>query len=230
MSTGAHTQGPPKRVFLAAVILIFFSAMSAAQSIGFVPNYIDGSAAPAGEGASAQVDGVRLSELPQLSELYRMEGESSEAPQGVLPERIRSAAIGLDAVIQNPDTRDIDALAVSILKSPTRYVDSAKLGVPGNMLIFGHSSTYRVVRNPMYKVFNRISELKPGDSISVEGGGVEYLYSVTSVRSVDVNEAIIDLSPTAGTKLTLTTCDILTGKSARFVVEADFVGTVAKQS
>ena len=223
MSTGSHTQGPPKRVFLAAVVLIFFSAMSAAQSIGFVPNYIDGSAAPAGEGASAQVDGVRLSELPQLSELYRMEGESSEAPQGVLPERIRSAAIGLDAVIQNPDTRDIDALAVSILKSPTRYVDSAKLGVPGNMLIFGHSSTYRVVRNPMYKVFNRISELKPGDSISVEGGGVEYLYSVTSVRSVDV-ETVIDLSAAQGTKLTLTTCDILTGKSARFVVEADFVG------
>ena len=166
--------------------------------------------------------------MPQLSELYRTEGESSEAPQGVLPERIRSAAIGLDAVIQNPDTRDIDALAVSILKSPTRYVDSAKLGVPGNMLIFGHSSTYRVVRNPMYKVFNRISELKPGDSISVEGGGVEYLYSVTSVRSVDVNKAIIDLSPTAGTKLTLTTCDILTGKSARFVVEADFVGIVPR--
>jgi len=230
MSTGSHTQGPPKRVFLAAVVLIFFSAMSAAQSIGFVPNYIDGSAMPAGEGVSAQVDGVRLSELPQLSELYRTEGESSEAPQGVLPERIRSAAIGLDAVIQNPDTRDIDALAVSILKSPTRYVDSAKLGVPGNMLIFGHSSTYRVVRNPMYKVFNRISELKPGDSITVEGGGVEYLYSVTSVRSVDVNEAVIDLSPSAGTKLTLTTCDILTGKSARFVVEADFVGTVAKHS
>src|SRR3990167_1446361 len=229
MSTGSHTQGPPKRVFLAAVVLIFFSTMSAAQSVGFVPNYIDGSGTPAaGEGASAQVDGVRLSDLPQLSELYRTEGESSEAPQGVLPERIRSAAIGLDAVIQNPDTRDIDALAVSILKSPTRYVDSAKLGVPGNMLIFGHSSTYRVVRNPMYKVFNRISELKPGDSISVEGGGVEYLYSVTSVRSVDVNEAIIDLSPTAGTKLTLTTCDILTGKSARFVVEADFVGIVPR--
>ena len=228
MNPHSNTKNPPKRVFLAAVILIFFSTMSAAQSIGFVPNYIDGSAMPAGEGASAQVDGVRLSDLPQLSELYRTEGESSEAPQGVLPERIRSAAIGLDAVIQNPDTRDIDALAVSILKSPTRYVDSAKLGVPGNMLIFGHSSTYRVVRNPMYKVFNRISELKPGDSISVEGGGVEYLYSVTSVRSVDVNKAIIDLSPTAGTKLALTTCDILTGKSARFVVEADFVGIVPR--
>ena len=230
MNPHPNSKNPPKRVFLAAVVLIFFSTMSAAQSVGFVPNYIDGSGTPAtGEGASAQVDGVRLSDLPQLSDMYRTEGESSEAPQGVLPERIRSAAIGLDAAVQNPDTRDLDSLAASILKSPTRYVDSAKLGVHGNMLIFGHSSTYRVVRNPMYKVFNRISELKPGDSISVEGGGVEYLYSVTSVRSVDVNEAVIDLSPTAGTKLTLTTCDILTGKSARFVVEADFVGVVNPQ-
>ena len=224
MNPHPNTKNPPKRVFLAAVVLIFFSTMSALESVGFVPSYIDGSTTLTTSGtASAQPGEVRLSDLPQLA-------ESPAIPQGVLPERIRSAAIGLDAVIQNPDTRDIDALALSILKSPTRYVDSAKLGVPGNMLIFGHSSTYRVVRNPMYKVFNRISELKPGDSISVEGGGVEYLYSVTSVRSVDVNEAIIDLSPTVGTKLTLTTCDILTGKSARFVVEADFVGTVAKQS
>ena len=224
MNPHPNTKNPPKRVFLAAVVLIFFSTRTALESVGFVPSYIDGSTTLTTSGtASAQPGEVRLSDLPQLA-------ESPAIPQGVLPERIRSAAIGLDAVIQNPDTRDIDALALSILKSPTRYVDSAKLGVPGNMLIFGHSSTYRVVRNPMYKVFNRISELKPGDSISVEGGGVEYLYSVTSVRSVDVNEAIIDLSPTVGTKLTLTTCDILTGKSARFVVEADFVGTVAKQS
>ncbi|OGG57138.1 hypothetical protein A3D71_03930 [Candidatus Kaiserbacteria bacterium RIFCSPHIGHO2_02_FULL_55_20] len=219
MDTQAQSNKPPKRVFLAAVVMIFFTTLSAADSIGFVPSYIDG-IPPQTESPRGA---VALSDLPQLSELYKTTGESPAAPQGILPERIKSAAIGLDAVIQNPDTRDIDALALSILKSPTRYVDSAKLGVPGNMLIFGHSSTYRVVRNPMYKVFNRISELKPGDSISVEGGGVEYLYSVTSVRSVDV-ETVIDLSAAQGTKLTLTTCDILTGKSARFVVEADFVG------
>ena len=134
-----ESQKPPKRVFLAAAILIFFTTMSAADSVGFVPNYIDGS-------GPAQSDSVRLSDLPQLA-------ESPALPQGVLPERIRSAAIGLDLVVQNPDTRDLAVLDAAILKSPVRYVDSAKLGVPGNMLVFAHSSTYKIVRNPMWKAF-----------------------------------------------------------------------------
>jgi len=224
MNAPQYSKNPPKRVFLAAVVLIFFSTMSALESVGFVPSYIDGSAAPATSGtASAQPGEVRLSDLPQLA-------ESPAIPQGVLPERIRSAAIDLDVVVLNPDTRDLKELDGWILKGAVRYVDSAKLGAPGNMLIFAHSSTYRVVRNQMFKAFNNISKLKPGDSISIEGGGVEYLYSVTSVRSAEASETVIDLSPVGGTKLTLTTCDVLSGKSARFIVEADFVGTVAKQS
>lgn len=211
-----NSQKPPKSVFLATVVLVFFCTMSAADSVGFVPNYIDGSESL---GRLAIADQVRLSDLPQLA-------EPAQAPQGILPERIRSAAIGLDVVVQNPDTRDLAQLDAAILKGPARYVDSAKLGVPGNMLIFAHSSTYRVLKNQMFKAFNNISKLKPGDSISVEGGGVEYLYSVTSVRSADASETVIDLSPTTGTKLTLTTCDILSGKSARFIVEAEYVGIV----
>ncbi len=222
MNTGSHTQGPPKRVFLAAVILIFFSTMSAMDSVGFVPSYIDGS-------SSVQSDSVRLSDLPQLSD-NEVAAESPAIPPGVLPERIRSAAIDLDLVVQNPSTRDLKELDAAILKGPVRYVDSAKLGTPGNMLIFAHSSTYRVLKNQMFKAFNNISKLKIGDSISVLGGGVEYLYSVTSVRSAEASETVIDLSPTAGTKLTLTTCDVLSGKSARFIVEAEFVGIVPPRS
>ncbi|MDO8575784.1 MAG: sortase [bacterium] len=220
MNAPKNSKNPPKRVFLAAVILIFFSSMSALDSVGFVPSYIDGSTSLTMNGTADQ---VRLSDLPQLA-------ESPAIPQGVLPERIRSAAIGLDLVVQNPDTRDLAVLDAAILKSPARYVDSAKLGVPGNMLIFAHSSTYKIVRNPMWKAFNNISKLKPGDSITIEGGGIEYLYSVTSVRSAEASETVIDLSPTSGTKLTLTTCDILSGKSSRFIVEAEYVGIVPSHS
>src|SRR3989344_313265 len=223
MNAPQYSKNPPKRVFLAAVVLIFFSTMSALESVGFVPSYIDGTSGTASESE------VRLSDLPELSD-GEVAAESPAIPQGVLPERIRSAAIDLDVVVLNPDTRDLKELDGWILKGAVRYVDSAKLGTPGNMLIFAHSSTYRVVRNQMFKAFNNISKLKPGDSISIEGGGVEYLYSVTSVRSAEASETVIDLSPVGGTKLTLTTCDVLSGKSARFIVEADFVGTVAKQS
>ena len=225
---------PPKRVFFAAVVVLFFCSVSAAESVGFVPYYIDGSS-PFGESAH---DSVTLSSLPQLGDMYKIVASSSVTPQGVLPpvvsgvepERLKIAAIDLDYTIQNPGTRDLATLDAAILKSPARYVDSAKLGVPGNMLIFAHSSTYKIVKNPMWKAFNRIHELKAGDTIVVEGGGIEYLYSVTSVRQADVKDATIDLSPTQGTKLTLTTCDILTGKSARFVVEADYVGIATPRS
>ncbi len=222
MNAPQNSKNPPKRVFLAAAVLIFFTTMSALDSVGFVPSYIDGTSGTAS-------DAVRLSDLPQLSDT-EASAVSPAIPQGVLPERIRSAAIGLDLAVLNPDTRDLKELDGWILKGPVRYVDSAKLGVPGNMLVFAHSSNYRVVRNQMFKAFNNISKLKPGDSITVEGGGVEYLYSVTSVRSAEASDTVIDLSPTAGTKLTLTTCDILSGKSARFIVEADFVGIVTPRS
>ncbi len=221
---------PPKRVFFAAVILVFFCTVSAATSVGFVPNYIDGSTTftiggGGSEGNLAVADQVRLSDLPQLAV-----PESPAMPEGVLPERIRSAAIGLDLIVQNPETRSLAGLDAAILKGPARYVDSAKLGVPGNMLIFAHSSSFRVLKNQMFKAFNNISKLKVGEIISVEGGGVEYLYSVTSVRSVEASETVIDLSATSGTKLTLTTCDVLSGKSARFIVEAEYVGIVPSNS
>ena len=71
-------------------------------------------------------------------------------------------------------------------------------------------------------------ELVQGDTITIVGDdGQKYLYSVVSVRKADVSDATIDLSPRAGTKLTLVTCDTITGKSARFILDADFIGTVA---
>jgi LPXTG-site transpeptidase (sortase) family protein len=221
-------QKPPKTVFLALTIVIFFSALSAADSVGFVPSYIDGSPAP------SRVDSVSLSDLPQLGELSTSdvgtrEGAGQASPAGVLPTHVTIDAIDLNLPIQNPDTRDIDTLDALLQKGPARYVDSAKLGQSGNVLIFAHSSHLPVVHNQMYKAFNKIPDLKAGDSITLTGAdGKSYLYSVVEVKKADVNDATIDLSPVSGTKLTLVTCDTLTGKSARFVLTADFVGVVGK--
>jgi sortase (surface protein transpeptidase) len=72
-----------------------------------------------------------------------------------------------------------------------------------------------------------VPELTAGDTITIIGDdGQKYLYSVNSVRKADAREATIDLSPSLGTKLTLVTCDTLTSKSARFILEADFIGTI----
>lgn len=211
---------PPVPVFLAATAVIFFSSLSAADSIGFVPYYIDGTP-PAGGPAKPQT--VSLASLPTLGDSSVID-PAQAAP--ILPDRIVIDKIGLDLPVQNIDSTDLDVLDTALEQGPVRYVGSATLGVPGNMLVFAHSSHLPVVHNQMFKAFNDLPNLSPGDSIVVEGGGKKYLYSVTSVRRTDASDAVIDLSPTQGTKLTLSTCDTLTSKSSRFVVEADFVGMI----
>jgi len=204
-------QKPPFGVFLSAAIVIFFLALLAADSVGFVPSYID-DINPAGNYGK-----IALSNLPQLGE---------EQSPAALPERIAISAIGMDLPLQNPATKDIDALTEVLKAGPARYVDSARLGEKGNMLLFGHSSQLPIVRNRMYKAFNNISDLREGDSISVYGGGNEYIYSVKSVREGDAKKDVIDLSREKGARLTLVTCNTFGEKSARWIVEAEFIGSL----
>lgn len=218
---------PPAAVYLATTVVIFCLTLSAADSIGFVPDYLDGSAphSTSGTPTSAAASGsqeVALSSLPELGQ----EASAPPIPPGILPDHIKIDSISLDLPVQNIDSRDIQMLDDALMKGPVRYVDSAELNQPGNMLIFAHSSHLPIVHNQMFKAFNRIPELKEGDEIVVSGGGKQFLYTVTSVRKTDANEAVIDLSPKMGTKLTLSTCDTLTSKSSRFVVEADLVGSM----
>ncbi len=200
--------------FLPVALVIFVLALSAANSIGFVPYYIDGT--------SSSRPKVSVENLAQFTEAEV--ALPAEETTGIAPTRIVIKEIGLDLPISNPSTRDLEELDAVLKDGPARYVDSALLGESGNLLLFGHSSHLPVIINQMYKAFNKIPDLKAGDSISVQGGGKEYLYRVTSVKQVDAEEGIIDLART-GKKLTIVTCDTLTGKSARFVLEAEFVGS-----
>ena len=204
-------------VFLAATTVVFFLSLSAADSVGFVPYYVDGT-------ESDRPASVSLSNLPELGEeLPDPEPQPEEV--GVLPSRIRIPAIDLDLPVLNPDTRDIDKLDAILKNGPARYVDSALLGQKGNVLIFGHSSHLPIVHNQMYKAFNRVPDLKEGDTITLEGEGKEFSYRVLSVNSVDANDGVIDLGK-SGSHLTIVTCDTLTSKSARFVVEAELIGSI----
>lgn len=207
---------PPFAVFLSAAVIIFFSSLSVADSIGFVPCYVD-------DTECGSREAVSLSNLPELGEEPAPILGAEATP--VLPERIMSSAIDLDLPVQDSDTRDIEVLYTMLEDGPVRYVDSARLGEEGNVLIFGHSTSLPIVRNKMYKAFNRVSELKEGDTISVSGSGKTFVYSVTSIASVDVSVGVIDMSKERGKRLTLVTCDTLTGETARFVVEAALIGS-----
>lgn len=205
---------PSRLAFVVVTVFMFVMILSAADSIGFVPYYVDGT-----EPTRSR---VAIANLPELGE-----NELAPVPQPdaiAVPTRIKSTVINLDLPVQDSNTRDIDELNEMLKDGPVRYVDSAKLGEKGNIIIFGHSSQLPVVNNRMYKAFNRVSEFKPGDTITLEGGGKEFVYSVRSVEKVDANEGVISLTKESSL-LTLVTCDTLTGKSARFVLEAELVGS-----
>lgn len=238
MNKGFHSQNtahkPPFAVFLASAVILFVLTLSVADSVGFVPDYIDGTqsehVAVNNVDLSEQTGSLPISNLPEL-------GSERPAPTAVAPvaapsktakpTRIIIPAISMDLPVQNPSTRDLTALDTLLQKGPARYVDSAKLGERGNVIIFAHSSNLPVVKNQMYKAFNRVQELTAGDTITLVGDdGEKYLYSVLSVRKANASDSTIDLSPRIGTKLTLVTCDTLTSKDARFILEADFIGTI----
>jgi len=241
MAHVANTKArPPVTVFLAASVVIFFASLSAATTVGFVPYYIDGTEPPSRAHVSEAPapDTVALADLPQLGleEIVRLaQGLTLAAdalPEGAIalssvePTRIIISAIGMDLSVQNPETRDIATLDTLLQNGPARYVDSAKLGARGNVLIFAHSSNLPIVHNQMYKAFNRVPELTEGAVITLKGeDGESYLYRVRTVYKANAEDTLIDLSSTQGGMLTLVTCDTLTSKSARFVLEADYIGT-----
>ena len=225
-----HGERPPLKIFLATTMVLFSLSLSAADSVGFVPCYVDGTECTSSLSPTFVVgrEVVALSELPQLS--LSEAGQAEDLPlvvSGVEPEQIVIPEIDLDLPVQNIESRDVAVLDEHLKDGPVRYVDSARLGEEGNVLIFAHTSHLPVVKNQMYKAFNRVPELGPGDAIRISGGGREYLYNVVSVEQMDIEDPTSTISlAKEGKRLTLVTCDTLTGKSARYILEAQYVATL----
>jgi LPXTG-site transpeptidase (sortase) family protein len=216
--------------FTTVFVLAMLFSVTAADSVGFVPYYVDGtepasssiaSDAPSGSLAYAVGDiepGVALSSLPVL-------GTTASAVPAVLPTRIVAPSIGLDLPVANPTSTNVDTLDSVLTSAVARYPGSAELGQNGNVLIFGHSSHLPIVHNHFYQAFNGLPDLKAGAVISLVGNGLSYNYQVTTVRHTDATEEYVDLSTSNGALLTLSTCDTFGAKTARWVVQAKFIGT-----
>ncbi len=161
------------------------------------------------------------SKAPVVQNTVKAKTVETSTPEN--PVEIKIATLGLDVHIKNPTSTSVEALDEALSTGAVRYPTSAKLGVSGTVLLFGHSSYLPVVHNQAYKAFKGIQTLPKGAVISVFSATKEYRYSVTSVRVANANEDVVELR-TDGKYLTLVTCDSFTSKSSRFVVEAKFVG------
>ena len=127
-------------------------------------------------------------------------------PEGDPVGVIRIPKIGLERVLVQgvtvPDLR----------KGPGHYPDSPMPGQIGNAAIAGHRTTYG-------EPFNRIDELVPGDTISVETLSGTFKYSVTEQLVVSPRDVQV-LDPTPGVTLTLTTCHPKYSAKQRLIVKA----------
>jgi LPXTG-site transpeptidase (sortase) family protein len=141
-----------------------------------------------------------------------------------LPTKIEIPAINLSVTVSNPTSTDVPVLDNALLTGAVRYPTSSKLGVPGNTIIFGHSSYLPIVMNKAFKTFDGIQNLTKGDRITVTGSGHTYVYSVDTVVKANATADSIPLN-VEGSKLTLATCNSFGQKSDRFVVTATLVET-----
>ena len=149
---------------------------------------------------------------------------ASQYTSSSLPVRVVIKEIGLDTVVQNPTSVDIEVLDQATLLGAVRYPTSASLGEDGTVLLFGHSSYLPVVHNRVYKTFNGIQDLKKGSIVSVYSGNAEYRYSVVGIEIANATRDVVELKQN-GKHLTLVTCNSFATKQNRFVVTADLVGT-----
>ena len=164
---------------------------------------------------------------PLSERLYRDHGGApvvTPATTPELPVRVVAGKIGLDALVNNPISTDVETLDNALLTGAVRYPTSGQLGVNGTVLLFGHSSYLPIVHNQAYKAFNEIQKLANGDIVSVYSSDKEYRFKVTAVRKADASEESVEL-PQDGEHLILVTCDSFAKKTDRFVVHADYVGT-----
>ncbi len=163
----------------------------------------------AGGAASANVLTLETKEMP------------IERPE--LPTRLMIPGAEIDFGVVHPKTADIPVLDQSLSDGVVHYPASALLGEDGNVLLFGHSSHLRYVRNPAFKALTGIENVAAGDEVLVAGERNEYVYRAESLRLANKNEELVDFSTTDGQRLTISTCNTFGEKDDRYVLTAVFV-------
>lgn len=161
---------------------------------------------------------------PAIANSVAIAQTASTTPEA--PVRVVAKDIGLNVSVSNPTSVDINVLDDALLQGSVHYPTSAELGVDGTVLLFGHSSYLPIVHNQVYKTFDGIQNLKPGQIVSVYSADREYDYSVVQVKVADATQDSVELNP-IGKHLTLVTCDSFATKTNRFIVTADFVAAYA---
>ncbi len=208
------------------VLGISFVSFGILYAVGGVPDELK-MAPNSTEIARAQTTQVKESRpqlivRPGITTRFKPQG-ASNTPQikGELPRRVIIDKIALNTFISNPTNPSMEVLDNELLNGAVRYPGSGTLG-HGNMFVFGHSTSIKIVNNQAYKAMNGIKTLNPGDTIRFQSATREYIYKVRTVSLVESDEQYIQLDSKENIA-TLVTCNVLGQKEERFMVVAVFV-------
>lgn len=201
-------------VFSLWFLAIFTFSYTTLYVLGFIPQEISE------ENKQTFLDDLKQSTLENVSNFGKNTPETAVVEQGEDPTRITIPGTDVDILIQNPVTKDPVLLDEYLKKGVVRYPDSGHLG-QGNMLLFGHSSNWDVVKNKAYKSLNGIEKLKQGDLVYIDSENFRYVYKVTSVKLAKAEDVLVDFSRKEN-MVTLSTCNTFGAKQDRYVAEAVF--------
>ncbi len=172
-----------------------------------------------------QLDDRDISQAQPIHGVTEVQATSTKTVNknvGELPARIVISSIGVNSIIQNTNSTQISILNELLTRGVVRYAGSGYLA-QGNLFLFGHSTSLKIVNNQAYKAFNNLKNLKNGDLITVYSQTKKYTYAVTKVALVNSENSVVNLVVKKPT-LTLSSCNTLGTKEERYLVEATYIG------
>lgn len=153
------------------------------------------------------------------------------------PERLVIEALGVDTIVVPVAPREVEFLGETYQqwRAPNSQAlgwhhASARLGVPGNTVINGHSSGYG-------ESFRNLKELENGDLIHVYSGQLKFTYAVANTLVLKERWEPIEvrmenarwIGPSRDERLTLVSCWPYNSNTHRVVVVARPVGMTVEQ-
>ncbi len=139
-----------------------------------------------------------------------------------LPLSLDIPGYNISTNIESPLNTKVEVLDNALTKAAVYYPGS---GMPGsnNTLIFGHSTTFKIVRNKAYQIFNNLKNVPAGALVYVRTQEGVHVYKTTKVQRVSKYTSWIQFK-SEKPMLTLATCDGFGKASDRWVLEAEYVG------
>lgn len=144
-------------------------------------------------------------------EAGKTEGDGGTARQPASAENM-DGMLAIEAIdLNQPILRGITA--ANLNRSVSSMSDAGTPGAVGNYVIAGHRShTYA-------RLFNRLEEVKPGDTIIVQTAADRFTYTVTEKRFVSPEDISVLQANGSDKEITLITCHPMINPTERLIIK-----------